>query len=200
MTSRRAACLLVAGLVSASPAFAAGVQAQTKGDLRATVTQTTPPAAIPQTPPPTTAASAADPAQNDVDLSPLPVDLARIKRVLERTPTTPVDQEGLRFYMEIIARHPTFKDLLGNFDLRNGPVPHTAMTHAEFVQSVTPKWLNSSAGFNAADTLQSSLVNWAAQNLIKKAVTALKNARSEAQIREINQQIDRELAALRGGG
>ena len=74
------------------------------------------------------------------------------------------------------------------------------MSHQEFLDMVNPKLLTSSAGFTATETLQAALFNWAVQKAVGKSIAAIKNARSEAEVRAIRAQIDRELAALRGGG
>jgi hypothetical protein len=170
---------LVASL-SGAPALA-----QTSAQTPAT-TPATPPVTI-QTPVPAT----------DIDL---PVDLTRIRRALNSTSAARLDETQLRFYLEIIAKQPTFKEFIGSYDLKNGPVKGAQMTHQEFLDMVTPKLLHSSAGFTATETLQVALVNWAAQTAVKKAVNALRNARNDDEVRAIRAQIDRELAALRGGG
>ena len=191
---RTAACVALVASLAGAPALTAQASGQT-------------PPVVPATPvtPPTTPAQPQSPAatvQTPVppDSLDLPVDLARIKRGLDRNSTTKLDETQLRFYLEIIARQPTFKDFIGSTDLKNGPVKNAQMTHQEFLDMVTPKLLHSSAGFTATETLQVSLVNWVAQTAIKKAVTALRNARNDDEIRAIRAQIDRELAALRGGG
>jgi hypothetical protein len=65
---------------------------------------------------------------------------------------------------------------------------------------VTPKEMNSSGGITAIETLQFAFTNWLGQSLIKKAIEDLRNARSEHEIQEIRDRIDRELASLRPPG
>ena len=167
--------------------------------------QSTPPATTsPATTPPATQSRTTPPDQTDASSSDLPVDVNRIKQRLENQSTIKFDQSKVKFYIEVVAKQYTFKDYLaylGNRSLTDGgPVPGAQMTHQEFLDMVNPKILNSSAGLTATDTLQVALFNWAVGNAVKKGVTALKNARSEAEVRAIRAQIDREIAALRGGG
>ena len=77
------------------------------------------------------------------------------------------------------------------------------MTHQEFMAMVTPKELYSSGGIRASELLQWSAVNVLGFGLLKKAFNGIRDAKSETEIREIREQIDRELEALRlakGGG
>jgi hypothetical protein len=62
---------------------------------------------------------------------------------------------------------------------------------------VTPKEMNSSVGITAMETLQFAFTNWLGQSLVKKAIEDLRNAKSEHEIQEIRDRIDRELASLR---
>lgn len=186
MSGRTAACIALVVSLSGAPALA--------GQSSAAVP---PPAATPAPPPPPVQTTGATQSDEPVRL---PVDLTRMKSALDRTPTMKLDDAQIRFYLEIVARQPSFKDFIGSYDFINGPVRNSQMTHQEFLDMVTPKLLHSSAGFTATETLQVALVNWAAQSVIKKAYNAIKNARNEDEVRAIRAQIDRELTALRGGG
>lgn len=151
--------------------------------------QTAPPAV--STPPPP---AAQDPPQ------PLPVDLRRIKHGLEAPVRVRIDDGRIRFYTETVAPSaPTFKELSVNFDLRNGPVPGAGMTHQEFLTMVTPKELYGSGGIKPLETLQWGLVNHLGWWAIRKLYKELSEATDERRKDEIRRQIDRELAALRGG-
>ena len=130
----------------------------------------------------------------------LPVDLNRIKNGLTTPVKVRIDDGKIRFYTETVAHvGPTFKELTVNFDLRNGPVPGAGMTHAEFLNMVTPKELYGSGGIKPLETLEWGLVNhlgwWAIRKLYKELSETIDEKRKE----EIKKQIDRELAALRGG-
>ena len=186
MSIRLTARVVLLVSLTSVPAFAQSTSPQT------TPPATTPPAAQSQKPP-----------ADQTDSSDLPVDMNRIKQRLEN-PSNIKFNEKVKFYIEVVAKQYTFKDYLAYLGNRNlndgGPVPGSQMTHQEFLDMVNPKILNSSAGFTATDTLQAALFNWAVGNVVKKGVTAIKNARSEAEVRAIRAQIDREISALRGGG
>jgi hypothetical protein len=127
-----------------------------------------------------------------------PADLARIRRALEVEPAVKIDDEQLRFYMEILVRRPTFAEFAKGYDFINGPTRGgNPMTHAEFVAMVTPKEMQSSVGITARETLEFAFTNWLAQTLIKKAFEDLQQAKDEREIQAIRDRIDRELAALK---
>lgn len=110
------------------------------------------------------------------------------------------DDGRLRFFAEAVEKSPSFKELSMGFNLRTGPVPGAGMTHAEFLNMVTPKTLYGSGGIKAIETLEWGLVNYAAIWTVKRLYKELTEARTEWRKRQIQEQIDRELAALRGGG
>ena len=146
-----------------------------------------------QTPPP----AAAAPAQQ------LPVDMAKIREALRQDPKLRLNTDELRFYVDIIGRIPTFEEIVGDFDLRNGRVPGAPMTHDEFLSMVTPKDLNSTTGISAMETLGVALTSWGMISLVKKAYEQYKKAATERERRAIQEQIERELRELqkrRGGG
>jgi hypothetical protein len=186
MRIRLAACVVLLVTLTSVPAFAQST-AQTP--------QTPPPTTLPAT----TSSTTQQPATSPDDATDLPVDVNRIRKRLETPSPFRVDESRVKFHVEVVAKQYTFKDYLGDRSLR-GNVPGSQMTHQEFLDMVNPKYLNSSAGFTATDTLQAALFNWAVGNAVKKGVQALKNARNESEVRAIRAQIDRELAALRGGG
>ena len=135
----------------------------------------------------------------------LPVDLSKIRKQLE-TPD-PNDQfdlrkatgNMLRFYAEAVEKGPSFKELTVGFNLRTGPVPGASMTHSEFLSMVTPKELYGSGGISVREQLEWGLVNWAALWTIKRLYREYDEAKSEWRKAQIKSQIDRELAALKGG-
>ncbi len=155
--------------------------------------QTTPPPDLPD--PPVAAA-----AGGDQSTTSLPVDLSRIRLALERPEAARKFDDGrLRFYAEVVERPPTFKELTLGFNLRHGPVPGAGMTHQEFLSMVTPRNLYGSGGIRALETLEWGLVSYAAMWTIKRLYKELSEARTEWRAKQIRDQIDRELAALRGG-
>ena len=175
---------VVVAVLMASGPTAAAAQSQNAAASTPPQTQSQKPAAKPDPKP-------QDPA--------LPVDIEKIKKALERTDNTIVlDDSQLRFYATVTAKVPTFEDFVGDFDLKNGPVPRAGMTHQEFLNMVTPKELYSSAGITATEMLQFAITNWAAQQIIKKGLQEIRQARTEREIRAIRERINRELAALAG--
>jgi hypothetical protein len=138
------------------------------------------------------------PADQTVTVPITPGDLARIRRALDVEPAVKIDDEQLRFYIQILAKQPSFAEFAKGYDFRNGPTRRgNPMTHTEFLAMVTPKELQSSVGITARETLEFALTNWLSQTLIKKAFQDLQEARDEREVREIRDRIERELAALR---
>lgn len=165
--------------------------------------QTTPlptspaPASKPVEAPPSTDPPA--PAAPQAPLVP-PRELSRIKRALSQTPFIVLDEEGLRFYVEIVAKRPTFAEYAKGYDFVNGPTRRgNPMTHQEYLKMVTPRDFYSSAGIKPTEMLQMAVTNWLGQTLIKQAIEDMLRARSERERDEIRARIDRELAALMAG-
>lgn len=128
-----------------------------------------------------------------------PINLDRIREGVNKPPQVIIDDGRMKIYVEVIAKWPRFDELVKGYDLRNGPTARgNPMTHAEFLQMVTPREMYSSAGIRPGEVLQMALVNWVGKALVKKGLEAIANARSEREIQEIRARIDRELAALRG--
>lgn len=153
--------------------------------------QTTPPAQPPAQDPPATAAQT-------IAVPDLVTDLARIRAGLNRPPSIKVKQEGIRFYLTIIGDRIDIHEYMRNGDLFNGPVPRAGVTHQDFINHITPKLLYSSGGIKATELLEWGIVNWLGQMAVKKAFNKLGDVLQDAEIKRIREQIDRELAALRG--
>jgi hypothetical protein len=151
--------------------------------------------AAPQTPPPQT------PPPKPVE-APMPLDLDKIQREAQIDPVLKLDDGQKRYYVHVVARMPTFLELVGkNTDLINGPTPYGGMTFREFVKMNTPQALHSTvSGITPRDMLQLAVTNWAGQWALKKLLEQLRDAKNEDEIRLIRSRIDRELAALKGGG
>jgi len=127
--------------------------------------------------------------------------LARIQRALNEPSGARFDEQQLRFYLEIVAKQPSFAEFSKGYDFLNGPTKGgNPMSHQEFLDMVTPKEMYSSAGITATDQLQFALTNWLGQSLIRKALEELKAARTEREARLIRERIDRELEALTQSG
>jgi hypothetical protein len=128
-----------------------------------------------------------------------PAQVEQIQRALNQPKGLKLDEQQLRFYLEIVAKRPTFAEYVRGYDFINGPTKRgNPMSHQEFVQMTTPKEMYSSAGINASEQLQFALTNYVGQSLIKKALEELKTAKDARQIAEIRERINRELDALTG--
>ena len=124
-----------------------------------------------------------------------------IRSIMDRAPTGTISFDSVRakFYVLVSAHQEIkFSNFVGNFDLRNGPVPKAGMTHAEFLNYVTPKELYSAAGIKPTEALQFALTNAFGQFLVRKAIEEIKKASSARQIQDIRDRIAKELAALNG--
>ena len=174
-----AVVVALAGLLSAAPA----ALAQSQAPALPAQTQSQPPKA--QNPP-----APAQPTNN----------LDNIKAALSHPPALNLAGDQMRFYLQIYGRQPQFWSFVGSYDLKNGPVKYGGMTGQEFLNMMRPKELYSSAGITAPELLQFALTNIAAQALIRNAIRDIRNAKTEAEVREIRARIDRELQALKGGG
>jgi hypothetical protein len=141
------------------------------------------------------------PAEPTVTVPITPGDLARIRRALDSDPAVRIDDDQLRFYMQILVKRPSFAEFAKGYDFRHGPTRGgNPMTHNEFLAMVTPKELQSSVGITARETLEFALTNWLSQTLIKRAFEDLQKAKTEREIEDIRDRIERELSALRGAG
>ncbi len=184
-TSFKGWSFLLVGLLLAVPAAA---QPEPQTPATPPATQPAPPAASqPATPPATTPTIP-------------PGELNRIRRALSRDRVLVLDDEGFRFYVEIVAKQPTFAEYSKGYDFLNGPTRRgNPMTHQEFLKMVTPRDFYSSAGIKPTEMLQMAVTNWLGQTLIKQAIEEMLRARNERERDEIRARIDRELAALRAG-
>lgn len=145
------------------------------------------------------AAQAAQPAQAPAPGSSgdqrLPVDMSKIREALKQNPQLRLDSDELRFYVSIIGRIPTFEEIVGDFDLKNGVVPGAGMTHEEYLGMVNSD-LRTSGGITALDTLQVALTSYGLISMVKKAYEEYKLAKTEREKRLIQERIERELRDL----
>jgi hypothetical protein len=125
--------------------------------------------------------------------------LDQIKAAVLKETNLQLRGDPLTFRMTIEAKIPSVAEMLGNYDLKYGPVPNAPLRHAEYLNMVTPQELYGSAGIRAYELLQGAIVNWLGKALINKAIAELREARTEREVQEIRARIERELAALRGG-
>jgi hypothetical protein len=133
-----------------------------------------------------------------------PAQIERVQRALAQSTggsSLRLDEQQLRFYLEIIARQPTFAEYTRGYDFLNGPTRRgNPMTHQEFLDMVTPKEMYSSDLVPAIDRLQAAFTNWIGQSLIRRALEDLKQAKDGREVQEIRERIDRELEALTNAG
>ena len=128
-----------------------------------------------------------------------PAQVERIRRALNHPPGLVLDDRQLRFYLEIVARQPTFAEYAKGYDFVNGPTKGgNPMSHQEFLALVTPKEFYSTTGITPLDQVQLAFTNWVGQSLIRKAMEELSQAKNEREIQEIRERINRELDALTG--
>jgi len=131
-----------------------------------------------------------------------PAELERIKRRMQLPPTLKLDDQQLRYYVQILAKQQSFAaSFASGYDWKNGATRGgNPMSHQEFLSMVTPREFYSSGGITATELLQGAIVNWLGQALIKRALDDISQAHSEKELREIRDRIDRELAMLKRPG
>ena len=172
--------------------------ASTSGSTSSTASA---PAPKPSSPAPTdirpAPAQASQPDRSEVTEA----DVQRIQRNLKLPVTLKLDEQQLRYYVQILAKQQTFSQFAKGYDWKNGAtMGGNPMTHSEFLTMVTPREFYSSGGITATELLQGAIVNWLGQALIKRALNDISNAHSEKELQEIRDRIDRELAMLKKGG
>jgi hypothetical protein len=178
--TRRGLCLVGSLVVAIAIARPVGAQTPPPDPKPAPPSQVTP----------TTGQASAAPA--------LPVDVDKIRTALERPQPLQINDQHLRFYLEVRPAPVTFMSWVGNFDLMKGPVPGSAVTGTDLANMMTPREMYSSAGITATDMLQFAATNFAAQSLIRRAVQEIRNAKDQKQVADIRAKIDHELSALMG--
>lgn len=181
---RRSAAILLTALMCASPLRTS--QAQGQGTPPPTGGSTTQSGSKPQTTEPTVQLP-----QSQLD---------QIKRALLTDTRLQLRGDPLRFYVTTEARLPSVQEMLGTYDLKNGPVARAPMRHSQYLNMVTPQELYGSGGITGLELLQGAIVNALGHWLVRKAMNDLGKAENEREVQEIRERIDRELAALRGGG
>ena len=77
--------------------------------------------------------------QPAVDVSRLPIDLARIQRELRQS-SEREEHQGLniRYVIDVYGQAPPIVLIDPEFDLVHGPVPNSAPTHRDMIEHVTP--------------------------------------------------------------
>jgi len=178
--TRRGICLVVALVVAIAVARPAAAQTPPPDPKTAPPGQVTPPTG-----------------QASTELA-LPVDVDKIRTAVEKPQPLHINDQHLRFYLEVRPAPVTFMSWVGSFDLMKGPVPGSAATGRDLAAMMTPREMYSSAGITATDMLQFAATNFAAQTLIRRAVEEIRNAKDQKQVSEIRARIDHQLSALMG--
>ena len=94
-------------------------------------------------------------AQQNVDVSKLPVNLERIQRQLQQA-TVRESQDGLNlsFFVDVFGRAPRIELWAPEPNLLTGPAPYGAPTHRQILEQITPQ------EFRAPAADFSSLFRW----------------------------------------
>jgi len=152
-----------------------------------------------QPPPPASTTPQATPTPTPTP--PMPDNLDRIRAGVQRPSLINTTPGQFHIYVDILGKPPTFQELTKDYDWLNGPTGQVrnAMSHQEFLGMVTPKEMAGSGGVSAGEILTMAAVNYVGQLLITKGVKAIADGRKDKKLTAIQAQIDRELAALRGG-
>jgi hypothetical protein len=132
----------------------------------------------------------------------LPSDLGKIKDAVSAPSSLNlVDKNPFRFYVKTVAPSPKFSEMLGDFDVFNGPVPYSGMTHRDFLELTRPTTLKAGGSFPPGDLLKWTLLTYVQRKgfeILADAYKELKEAKTEAERKQIRARIEKELAALRG--
>ena len=108
----------------------------------------------------------------------LPVDLEKIQKAVARPPAFRQESGRPVFRVEVFAKKPTIDDILGP-DYLKGPVPYGGMTHAEFLNMVTPEQYRGMSAFTNREAMMVAASSFALSWAVMKAVDKLKAAQTE---------------------
>lgn len=183
-------CTLLAGPAAAQSQPPPVPQVPTTPSLQSSQPQATPTPTPTPTPAPTSAQAPPEGAS--------PESLARIREAVGHEPTLRIENGQLKIYVEVIGNWPSFADHTKGYDFVNGPTGYgNPMSHQEFLEMTTPKDMYSTAGIQPAEILTMAAVNAVGQWAIVKALNKISTSRKEKQLRDIQAQIDAELAAIK---
>ena len=112
----------------------------------------------------TGAASVASAQQTSVDVTRLPIDLAKVTVQLRQSAATASHNNGLhiRYTVDVYGQAPRIELFTKQDNLTTGPVPYGAPTHREFIEHVTPIEYRAPAANFAA------LIAWLTEKAAKK--------------------------------
>jgi hypothetical protein len=128
-----------------------------------------------------------------------PESLQRIREAVSRPPALKIENGQLKIYVEVIGNWPTFAQASKGYDFINGPTGRGAnpMSHQEFLSMVTPRDMYGTAGIKPGEIATMAAVNVVGQWAISKAIAKIANYSKQKQMRDIQAQIDAELAAFK---
>jgi hypothetical protein len=123
-----------------------------------------------------------------IDASKMGVSLDRIRRELAPAPGESVSSNGLKLdiRVDVFGQAPPLELLPRDFSLTYGPVPHSAPTHREHIEFVTPKEFRSPA------VPIYGLAMWAAQKLADRS----KKSRCEQELAEYRAAVMQGIAVV----
>ena len=133
----------------------------------------------------------------------LPVSLDRIQRALAAPPGIELKEQNPVFRLEVFGRKPTIEELLGE-RFWIGPTPYGGMTHADFLNMVTPELARPYAGFTGGHLLAQMALTlseqWALREAIKKYRSALTTRERDAARKEVEEALAALEKARRDAG
>ena len=125
--------------------------------------------------------------------------LDRIRDALQRPSLLKLENGRPRIYVEISDYWPSFAELSKGYDLRNGPAPagDNAMSHQEFLSMMRPQELGQPLITTGGGGGKKNL--GLGEEAVAEGLKRIFQGKNGKETRKINDQIDRELLALRGG-
>lgn len=128
-----------------------------------------------------------------------PDNLARIRAAVAKPTVLKIENGQLRIYVEVIGHWPSFAEVTKGYDLKAGPTGRSSISHGDLFASAAPKELFGAPGMQGSDEMSASVINWIGQSAIGRGLRSITRSRTEKELAEIRAQIDRELAAIKGG-
>ena len=132
-------------------------------------------------------------------VKPPPDNLARIREAVARPTVLKIENGQLRIYVEVIGHWPSFAEVAKGYDLKAGPTGRSSISHNALFASAAPKELFGAPGMQGSDEMTASVINYIGNSAIGRGLRSITRSRTEKELAEIRAQIDRELAAIKGG-
>ena len=132
-------------------------------------------------------------------VKPPPDNLARIREAVARPTVLQIENGQLRIYVEVIGHWPSFAEVAKGYDLKAGPTGRSSISHNALFASAAPRELFGAPGMQGNDEASAAVLKWVGQSAIGRGLRSITRSRTEKELAEIRAQIDRELAAIKGG-